>query len=75
MGGQIAAGNEEVDEKEEEVGGCVESGIKEEVNDGRICIDCVMLTYILICVFNKILSKSEIILSPYSFLIPALPDG
>lgn len=47
MGGQIAAGNQEVDEKEEEVGGYVEIGIKEEVNDGRICMDCVMLTYMM----------------------------
>lgn len=41
MGRQIAAGNEEEDEKEEEVevGGYVESGIKEEMNgDGFACM-------------------------------------
>lgn len=40
-GGQIAAGNEEMDEMDQEVvvGGCEESGTKKEVNDvHEICV-------------------------------------
>lgn len=54
MGLQIAAGNEEVDEMDQEVvvGGYAESGMKKEVNDERfVCIrgwmNYVMLTYSL----------------------------
>lgn len=51
MGGQIAAGNEEVDEKEAEVGDCVESGIK-EVKDLHGLCDADIYINILLCVFN-----------------------
>lgn len=59
MGHQIDAGNEEVDEMDQEgvVGGYEESGMKTEVNDERFacmrgCMNYMMLTCSLECALS-----------------------
>lgn len=72
VGRQIAAGNEEVDEMDQElvVGGYEESAMKKEVND----VSFAMLTYCIAYkgALNQIFHKTEIILSPNYCLAQSL---